>query len=55
MKDAEIEVDESAVNKVKLEMPLEDGNTLTRYAFRAIDDDGTPMTLVVTKDVWDKL
>jgi hypothetical protein len=54
-KDKEIELDSSQFRKVKLEKKLDDGSTLTRYAFRTVDDDGTPLTRIVEKSEWDKV
>ena len=54
-KDSVVDIDVDDVNKVKLEKDLADGDVLVRYAFRATDDDGTPLTRVVEKDEWDKL
>jgi hypothetical protein len=54
-KDLIVDIDTSNINKFKLEKDLDDGSVLTRYAFRTVDDDGTPLTKIVEKDEWDKL
>jgi hypothetical protein len=54
-KDSIVDIDSSKIDKIKLEKSLSDGSSITRYAFRAIDDDGTPLTIIVEKDEWDKL
>lgn len=48
-----VSIDESNVKKKKYERKLKDGSTQTRYAFRAVDDDGTNLTKFASKADWD--
>lgn len=52
-KRAKVEIEESSMKKVKYEKKTADG-TQVRYAFRAVDDDGTKLTKFCSKADWDK-
>jgi len=48
-----VKIDESNVTKKTYERKLKDGSVQTRYAFRAVDDDGTNLTKFASKSDWD--
>lgn len=50
-----VSIDESEIEKVKYERTLKDGSTQTRYAFKAVDDDGTNLTKFCRKSDWDAI
>lgn len=50
-----VSIDDSAIEKVKYEREAKDGSTQIRYAFKAVDDDGTNLTKFCSKADWDKL
>jgi len=41
--------------KTKYDRKLKDGSTQTRYAFKAVDDDGTSLTKFCSKTDWDNV
>jgi hypothetical protein len=43
------------IEKVKYDRTLKDGSTQTRYAFKAVDDDGTNLTKFCRKADWDTI
>ena len=48
-----VKIEEGNVKKKKYERKLKDGSVQTRYAFRAVDDDGTNLTKFASKTDWD--
>jgi len=48
-----VSIAEGSVKKKKYERKLKDGSVQTRYAFRAVDDDGTNLTKFASKADWD--
>tara|TARA_B100001113_G_C21029750_1_gene587449 strand:+ start:158 stop:349 length:192 start_codon:yes stop_codon:yes gene_type:complete len=50
-----VSIDESNVEKVKYDRTLKDGSVQTRYAFKAVDDDGTNLTKFCSKSDWDNI
>jgi len=50
-----VSINESDVEKVKYDRTLKDGSTQTRYAFKAVDDDGTNLTKFCSKSDWDNI
>lgn len=49
-----VSIDESAVKKVKYERST-GGGPQVRYAFQAVDDDGTKLTKFCSEDAWKAL
>ena len=49
-----VTISSDKVEKVKYERETASG-TQTRYAFKAVDDDGTKLTKFASKDSWDAL
>ena len=54
-KKAKVQIDESKIEKVEYNRKLKDGSTQVRYAFKAVDDDGTNLTKFCSKADYDKL
>ncbi len=54
-KRAKVSISEGDVKKEKYERKLKDGSTQIRYAFKAVDDDGTNLTKFCSKSDWDNL
>ena len=50
-----VSIDESKIEKVEYNRKLKDGSTQVRYAFKAVDDDGTNLTKFCSKVDYDKL
>jgi hypothetical protein len=50
-----VTIDEGKIEKVKYDRTLKDGSTQTRYAFKAVDDDGTNLTKFCSKSDWDTI
>ena len=50
-----VSIDESKIEKVEYNRKLKDGSTQIRYAFKAVDDDGTNLTKFCSKVDYDKL
>jgi hypothetical protein len=50
-----VSINETNVEKVKYDRTLKDGSTQTRYAFKAVDDDGTNLTKFCSKTDWDNI
>ncbi|MBL6723030.1 MAG: hypothetical protein ISQ13_03360 [Candidatus Margulisbacteria bacterium] len=50
-----VQIDESSIEKVTYDRQLKDGSTQTRYAFKAVDDDGTNLTKFCSKSDFDQL
>ena len=50
-----VSIDEKDIKKVQYERELKDGKTQIRYAFKAVDDDGTNLTKFANKESWDKV
>lgn len=49
-----VSIDDGKVEKVSYDRQTSKG-TQTRYALKAVDDDGTNLTKFVSKDTWDGL
>lgn len=49
-----VKIEESAIKKVKYETER-GGTTQVRYAFKAVDDDGTNLTKFCSKADWEKI
>lgn len=52
-KKCKVEISESEVQKVKFEKPSKNGAIRIRYAFKAVDDDGTKLTKFCSKADYD--
>ena len=50
-----VSIDENKIEKIKYDRTLKDGSTQTRYAFKAVDDDGTNLTKFCRKADWDTI
>jgi hypothetical protein len=50
-----VSINEDKIEKVKYDRTLKDGSTQTRYAFKAVDDDGTNLTKFCRKSDWDTI
>ena len=50
-----VQISESDVQKIKYERELKDGSTQTRYALKAVDDDGTKLTKFCSQKDWDAI
>jgi hypothetical protein len=50
-----VAIEETKIKKVKYDRTLKDGTTQTRYAFKAVDDDGTNLTKFCSKSDWDAI
>ena len=53
-KKAKVKIDESSVEKVEYKKKTSKGEQV-RYAFKAVDDDGTKLTKFCSKADYDKL
>jgi hypothetical protein len=54
-KRAKVKKSASRIEKVTYDRKLKDGSTQTRYAFKAVDDDGTNLTKFCSKSDFDQL
>jgi len=54
-KKAKVQIAEGDIEKVKIEKPTKDGGTRVRYAFKAVDDDGTKLTRFCSKADYDAI
>ena len=54
-KKKKVSISESSIEKVKYERETKSGDTQIRYAFKAVDDDGTKLTKFCSKADWDNL
>jgi hypothetical protein len=54
-KRAKVKKSASSIEKVTYDRKLKDGSTQTRYAFKAVDDDGTNLTKFCSKSDFDQL
>ena len=54
-KKAKVQIDESKIEKVKYERETKSGKTQIRYAFKAVDDDGTSLTKFCSEADWKAL
>ena len=52
-KKAKVSIDDSKIEKVKYEKETKSGSVQVRYAFKAVDDDGTKLTKFCSKADWD--
>lgn len=50
-----VNISSSKVEKTKYERTLKDGSIQIRYAFKAVDDDGTKLTKFCAKADWDSI
>ena len=50
-----VQVDESKIEKVEYKRETENGGVQIRYAFKAVDDDGTNLTKFCSKADYDAL
>lgn len=48
-----VQIQADKVKKKKYERKLKDGSTQVRYAFRAVDNDGTSLTKFCSKSDWE--
>ena len=48
-----VSISDDKIKRAKYERTLKDGSVQTRYAFRAVDDDGTNLTKFASKENWD--
>lgn len=48
-----VSLSEESIEKVKYEREVKDGKIQIRYAFKAVDDDGTKLTKFCSKADWD--
>ena len=55
VKKKKVSIDDSSIEKVTYDRELKDGSVQTRYAFKAVDDDGTNLTKFCSKADFDKL
>ena len=53
-KKAKVNIDESSIKKVEYKKETSKGESI-RYAFKAVDDDGTNLTKFCSKADYDKL
>jgi hypothetical protein len=54
-KKAKVKISESGIEKVKFEKATKDGKMRVRYAFKAVDEDGTKLTRFCSKADYDAL
>ena len=54
-KKAKVQIEESKIEKVKYERETKTGKTQIRYAFKAVDDDGTSLTKFCSEADWKAL
>lgn len=50
-----VNIASGSVEKTKYERTLKDGSVQIRYAFKAVDDDGTKLTKFCAKKDWDAI
>lgn len=50
-----VEINERDVEKTTYDRTAKDGSTQVRFAFKAVDDDGTKLTKFCSKQDYDKL
>lgn len=50
-----VQINESAINKVEYKRETDGGGVQVRYAFKAVDDDGTNLTKFCSKADYDSL
>lgn len=50
-----VSIDEANIEKKTYERETKDGKKQIRYAFHAVDDDGTNLTKFCSENDWDKL
>lgn len=50
-----VEINESDVEKTTYDRVSKDGSTQVRFAFKAVDDDGTKLTKFCSKKDYDQL
>ena len=54
-KKAKVQISEGDIEKVKIEKATKDGGVRVRYAFKAVDDDGTKLTRFCSKADYDAI
>ena len=54
-KKKKVSISESDIEKVKYERETKSGSTQIRYAFKAVDDDGTKLTKFCSEADWNKI
>ena len=54
-KKKKVQIEESEIEKVEYKRETKSGATQIRYAFKAVDDDGTNLTKFCSKDAYDAL
>ena len=54
-KKQKVSISESDIEKVKYERETKSGSTQIRYAFKAVDDDGTKLTKFCSEADWNKI
>lgn len=54
-KKKKVSISEDKVEKVKYERKTKSGEIQIRYAFKAVDDDGTKLTKFCSKADWDNI
>ena len=54
-KKKKVSIDESDIEKKTYERETKEGKKQVRYAFRAVDDDGTNLTKFCSEADWNKL
>ena len=54
-KKTKVKISENEIEKVKIEKATKDGGMRVRYAFKAVDDDGTKLTRFCSKADYDAL
>ena len=54
-KKKKVSIEESSIEKVKYERETKSGSKQVRYAFKAVDDDGTSLTKFCSEADWNAL
>ena len=54
-KKKKVSISDDKIEKVKYERKTKSGETQIRYAFKAVDDDGTKLTKFCSKADWDNI
>ena len=54
-KKTKVQIPEKDIKKVKMEKATKDGGVRVRYAFKAVDDDGTKLTRFCSKADYDAI
>ena len=54
-KKQKVTIAKDKVEKVTYEIKTKTGKVQTKYAFKAVDDDGTKLTKFASKDAWETL